>query len=487
MKTSIKILSGLTFLGLLLATAKVKSQGIDDALRFSEHQASGSARVMGIGGSQTAIGGDVSNIHGNPAGLGFFRKSEFSFTASYGNLQSRSTFLNQIQEDNTGNFALPNLSIVLSNMKDPLNRDKWRGHTFGISINRSHSLNRNFGYTSSRSGNSSLLDYYVNDYTNFGEPPLGDPAGLPLDVEIIEINSDNTFEKSDYAIGNPFQSELIENEGSRSQVTFSFGGNYDNKLFVGAAVGITSINFRSFKTYKESFIDESDIKALDYELRENLYQNGTGINLNLGMIYKPIDELNLGVSFRSPTWSRFEDEFDADLYAQFYDIEGDPEFENYETSDIYISTINLRSPMKISGGATFFFQKNGFITADVDYLDYSTMHFSSPDFSLDNANQEVNQFAEKVINYRIGGEYRFDIFRIRAGTGFYGDPLDEPDRDRSRIQYTGGIGVRLPKMYIDFGLVHSQFDSYYFSYPTADPNFVDNKQTTGFLTFGFNF
>ncbi len=487
MKTSNKLFIGLAFLGLLFVTVNARSQGIDDALRFSEHQASGSARVMGIGGSQTAIGGDVSNIHGNPAGLGFFRRSEFSFTASYGNWQSSSNYLNQIQEDNTGNFSLPNLSIIISNMKDPLNRDKWRGHTFGISINRSHSLNYDFGYTSNIRGNSSLLDFYVDDYTNFGEPPLGDPAGLPLDVEIIEIPSAGTFEKSDYATGNPFQSEFIENEGSRSQVNFSFGGNYANKLFVGAAVGVTSINFRSFKTYNESFFDDSEIRALDYELRENLYQNGTGINLNLGLIYKPIDELNLGLSFRSPTWTRFEDEFDADLFAQFYDIEGNPEFENFETSDIFISTINLRSPMKVSGGATFFFQKNGFITADIDYLDYSTMHLSSPDFSLEDANQEVNQFADKVINYRIGGEYRFDIFRIRAGTGFYGDPLDEPNMDRSRVQYTGGIGVRLPKMYIDFGLVHSQFDSYYFSYPIADPTMIDNKQTTGLLTLGFNF
>lgn len=75
-------------IGFLLGASSITptlAQTLEDALRYSQYNATGSARIMGIGGSQFAIGGDVSNISGNPAGLGFFRKSEFSFTPSYGN------------------------------------------------------------------------------------------------------------------------------------------------------------------------------------------------------------------------------------------------------------------------------------------------------------------------------------------------------------------------------------------------------------------
>src|SRR5690606_36368521 len=113
----------------------------EDALRYSQYRSTGSARIMGLGGTQTSLGGDVSNIHENPAGLGFFRRSEASFTGSYGNLESETTFMSQVQNNSTSNFALPNISVVISNTKAPLELGDWRGGSFGISINRIHSYN----------------------------------------------------------------------------------------------------------------------------------------------------------------------------------------------------------------------------------------------------------------------------------------------------------------------------------------------------------
>src|SRR5690554_2621809 len=232
----------------------------EDALRYSQHQSTGTARIMGIGGTQVSLGGDVSNISGNPAGLGFFRRSETSFTGSYGNWASETSFMGQIQDNSKNNFALPNIGVVISNVKAPLELGDWRGGSFGIGINRSRLYTNNFGYFSNIRGQSSLLDYYVDDYNAFGEPAIGDPAGLLLDVGIIRQNDSGIFEKDpDYAVGNPFQDESVENEGSQTQITFAYGGNYKNKLFIGGAVGITSINYLSTKTYNEEFLDENDL------------------------------------------------------------------------------------------------------------------------------------------------------------------------------------------------------------------------------------
>ncbi|WP_246581573.1 OmpP1/FadL family transporter [Echinicola shivajiensis] len=493
MRISIKTILGSVLLGVLSINLS-KAQTFDDALRYSYFNATGSARIMGLGGSQFALGGDISNISGNPAGLGFFRKSEFSLTPSYENWQSNSSFIDQKQSDNTGNFALPNVSIVLSTVKDPLNRDNWRGHSFGISINRISNFNNSYGYFSNIQGLNSLLDYYVDDYNEFGAPPVGDPAGLPLDVGIIGQNGNN-FYRSDYTYEPddfvdpiyPFQDEFIENEGSLSQITFAYGTNYKNKLFLGGSIGVTSFNFSSFKTYNEEFIDGNDNTSLYYSLRENLQHNGTGINLNAGLIYKPIDQINLGVSFSSPTWYRYDENFDADINAEFFDLEGNPENQEFAQSDIYYSVINLRTPTKLSAGAAFFINKNGFITADIDYLNYGSMHLSSPDYRLDGANDEIDNSAGNVLNYRVGAEYRIKILRLRAGTALYGDPYKNTEFDRTKAQYTGGIGVKLAKMYVDFAFVHSQFDTYYSPYPGADILSIDNKSNKGMLTLGFNF
>lgn len=163
------------------------------------------------------------------------------------------------------------------------------------------------------------------------------------------------------------------------------------------------------------------------------------------------------------------------------------ELENDAVSDIYLTTINLRSPMKISAGGTFFFNKNGFITADVDYVDYSSMNLRSPDFPMDTNNDDIRSLATSTINYRAGAEYRFDMFRIRAGAAFYGDPMNTDGMDRSMRQYSGGVGVRLANMYVDLGIIQTTNNSYYQSYPGASLASTKNNRLTGLLTLGFNF
>jgi long-subunit fatty acid transport protein len=67
----------------LLVTTQTYAQTIDDALIFSQENNGTSARIRGLGDAQTALGGDISAINGNPAGLGFFGRSDISATFNY--------------------------------------------------------------------------------------------------------------------------------------------------------------------------------------------------------------------------------------------------------------------------------------------------------------------------------------------------------------------------------------------------------------------
>lgn len=488
-----------------LGTSKAQIGYFEDALRFSQFRSTGSARIMGLGGAQMSLGGDISNIHTNPAGLGFFRRSEFSVTPSFGTWVTESNYLGQIQEDRTGNFAIPNLSLVISNPKGPLNTGAFRGGSFGISFNRSNHFNSQFGFFSDFEGETSIIDFFIQDASGIRESQIENfgLTGLAYTTFLInpiteDANGNQISDPTEYdsfVLGFPFQDENVITEGRTSQTTVSYGANFYNKIFVGGGLGLTSVNYTSRKTYGEEFFDEPLITT---KIDEFLNVSGFGANINLGVIYKPIDQLNLGLNFQSPTWYNFNERYEARMVNEFDNFFFEPENITLrsveESTPIVIGSYNLNTPLRLSGGATIFLGKSGFITADIDYLDYSASRINSRDFNPSGDNQEIRRLFGTTFNYRVGAEFRYDIWRFRGGYSYYGDPFVNSSFDRSTQQLSGGIGARLKKMYIDFALSASYFDQLYNSYPVIEGGRnvgpfteIRHKITTGSLTLGFNF
>ncbi|MCH7415321.1 long-chain fatty acid transporter [Belliella sp. R4-6] len=491
-----KLILGFLATGLILSESYAQTSYFEDALRFSQFNSTGSARIGAIGGAQMSLGGDISNVHGNAAGLGFFRRSEFSISPSFGTWNSESNFLGQFQDDRTPNFSIPNLGVVISRPKGELQPGSFRGGSFGISFNRTANFNSQFGYFSNLRSNNSLLDFYINQYTSFGEPPVGATDGLVLDIELVQGNPASGYVKDpEYVFGNPFSNETVITEGGINQTSFSYGANFNNKIFIGAGLGISSVNFFQNRIYEEEFLDPSNVTSLIYSIEDNTRINGFGANINFGIIYKPIETVNLGFNFKSPTWYRLNKETDANIIGDFFTTTGQVEFTERSDSDLFINTTTLSTPLTLSAGATFFVGKNGFISADVDYLDYSQNRISSRDFDTSFENSDIRNALGSTFNYRIGGEYRVNIWRLRGGYGFYGNPLVDESFDRTTQQITGGVGVKLKNMYVDFALINTQFNTLYNSYAIFNNSgqnvgpFTETKNnlTQGMLTLGFNF
>ena len=55
-------------------------QNESDALRYSTNSLVGTARSLALGGAYSAVGADLSAATLNPAGLGLYRRSDFSIT-----------------------------------------------------------------------------------------------------------------------------------------------------------------------------------------------------------------------------------------------------------------------------------------------------------------------------------------------------------------------------------------------------------------------
>ncbi|RIW17373.1 long-chain fatty acid transporter [Algoriphagus lacus] len=497
----------LTLSTISIAGAFAQSGYYEDAYRFGKSNPTGSARIIGIGGTQWSLGGDVSNIAGNPAGLGFFRSSEASISLGYSDWGVDTRYLGQSKSYNTTNFSLPNMSYVMASPKESLESGSFKGGAFGFSFQRIANFNTEYGYFSDELGESSIIDFYLDDAFGIPENQIENYGLTGLAYQTYQINPivfdengkpiDNPTSYDSFILGFPFQDENITQEGSANQITFSYGANFDHKFFVGGSLGIRTLSFSSFKTYNEEFVDQP---LANSSLRENLFINGAGVNVNLGVIYKPIDYLNLGFIFQSPTWYGLNEEYEAGMtanYNNYYFEQEDITLGRQEAiTDLVISNYGLNTPLKIGGGATFFIGKNGFISADVDWVDYSAGRINSNDFDEGPDNQVINDIYTSTINYRIGGEAKFDMFRVRAGYAHFGDPFsNSPGFDQSTQQISGGIGVRIKSFSIDFALVNQKFNALYRSYQVLDEdgfNYgplteLENNITSGVLTLGFNF
>ena len=67
---------------LLLGSGSMFAQGEMDAYKFSQYDLNGTARYLSMGGAFGALGGDISAMRTNPAGLAIYRSSEIVTTVS---------------------------------------------------------------------------------------------------------------------------------------------------------------------------------------------------------------------------------------------------------------------------------------------------------------------------------------------------------------------------------------------------------------------
>ncbi|MEK0442555.1 MAG: hypothetical protein RL403_1533 [Bacteroidota bacterium] len=500
----------ISFLCLCLFTtgpAVAQSGYFEDAYRFSKTTPAGSARIVGVGGTQWSLGGDVSNLAGNPAGLGFFRSSEASLSLGYDLWSADASYLDQTKSYRTSDFSLPNLSFVGANPKGALEKGAFKGGGWGFSIQRIANFSNEFGYYSDKSGESSIIDFYLNDASGVPESQI-ETRGLtglayqtylinPITVDAGGKPITNPREYDSFVLGFPFQDENVRQKGSASQLNFGYGANFNHKLFLGASLGIRSLEFSSKKEYNEEFGDQPLINS---SLNESLFINGTGVNLNLGLIYKPIDYVNLGIVLQTPTWFAMNEEYEANITANYDNYYFAPEDKTLGTetavSDIFLSNYGLNTPFKVGGGATVFLGKHGFISADVDWVDYSSARLSSRDFNEDPDNQVIQDLYGSTVNYRFGAEGKLVNWRIRAGYAHMGDPfLGNSEFNQSTQQISGGIGIQFDALKVDFSLVNQNFNTLYRSYKVLDNNGVNygplteikNSITSAVITVGFNF
>ena len=475
-----------------------------DALRFSQTSIYGTARFRAIGGAGSVLGGDLGAAMLNPAGLGMFNRSQFVFTPNLDFKSFETDFLdNSIHNENT-RFGIGNFGLALNFNKGDLEPGGWRGGTLAFTYNRVNTFNQNLVY-SAYNGNSSIIDAMLNRADGYFPEELGGIEQVGYDHYLINPVPGAEDIYVSFVEGFPVQQERISKRGSMDQFNISFGGNFDDKVYLGAGIGFTSSDYNYRRVYTEDFDDPA---LSQFQIDERLDVTGTGINMNLGVIVRPTNFMRIGASITTPTWYNFSEEGDVIYRSDFnnYDVANftddngnrlilEDTVLNFQESstDIYFSDYNIRTPMKFNAGVAFFIGKNGFITADVEHLNYSNAHVSSLDFNAEKDNSTIENIYQSSTNFRIGGEYRYNIFRFRLGYAALGDPYKAlfDGLDRSRTVVSGGVGMNIGKYFFDLTLAETAFKDSFTSYAFVDGTgptaITKSKITNASLTFGLNF
>jgi hypothetical protein len=495
---------------------------IDNALLFSRIRPGGSARIQALGGAQTSLGGDYSSAFSNPAGLGMFNKSEFTITPAVTFSKSSSTYLGNTTDQTKSGFNIPGVSLVYHH--DTGKETGFIGGAFSITMNRLNDFNRDFRYSASNN-ESSLIDYFINDADGLNPQSMlwtgtnpGDNfftlTGLAYNNYLI---SDNKLPNGDYeyrSVLSPLpaenglpaevrtvdQQEISESSGAQTQWSIAYGANFSDKFFLGATLGMASIRYKIHQYFTESnfrySLDEKYNPLDNFKTDEEYNIRGSGINLTLGAILRPVDFLQVGISYATPTYYNMVDNYNAriDSHWNTFDIDNEnyptQEFVNEKFGQPLTSEYDLVTPARLNAGVTFI-SKLGFITFDIEQTNYAGAKYQSNiDANFDSENSSIKAEYEKVYNLRTGVEYRHENYRVRAGVSYMPDPFTFNEINQSITTLSGGLGYRGKKYFVDLAAVVSNMDRSRSPYFVNGPDPVAYQKFTSanyMLTFGFFF
>jgi len=478
-----------------------------DALRYSQDILGGDARYAAMGGAFCAVGGDLSTLAYNPAGIAVFNKSQIEITPGL-TLQSTNANYNGASNVNeASSINLQNIGIVGTwkvRKKDKDDEGGWKSYNFGFAYNRLNNFNDNITIQG-KSNNSTMLDPLTSaangtSYTNL-EPFLLSPAfnsGL-LDT-LPGTNASQYFNIIQSALnsGNGYyiqQTENITTTGSMGEFDFSFGGNYGDKLFIGGTFGIVNLNYSGTDAYTETAeYTDATYGFQNYSYIQNVTTSGTGYNFKLGFIYRLMDWLRVGGAINSPTFFNMNNSFSTEWTANY----GPSPYSGPDGTQVtgLGSQINynssLTTPLKAIGGAAAIINNQGIVSVDYEYVNYSTISINSSDLGPQYTaavNSEIGQDFIQASNLKFGFEWVLYPVSFRLGYDIYGNPYNQGTVGFASVRntYSAGIGLKVNNAFFDLAYTLMQYNEQPELYSGSNPTTLKTNITNVMFTLGYNF
>jgi hypothetical protein len=491
----------IVFIFLMVLTVNtVYSQLIQDAVRYSQDNISGTARFRAMSGAFGALGGDISSVSVNPAGSAVFNYNQIGF--SFGNHSSNnvSNYFGTTSAARDSSFEMNQFGAVFV-FKANNSSSNVSKFTLGVTYENSNNFD-NFIYSNGTNPTTSVANYFLS-YAN--GVPLNVITGLPYSsmnfaeqqafmgyegyvINPISTTPNNTVYTSNVPSGEYYQQNFTSTSGYNGKLVFNAAAQINNNFHLGLNLNSHFVDFFQITSFYESNDNDPQNGLQRVQFDNSLLTYGNGFSFQVGTIIKVVGGLRFGLTYDSPIWYNLTDE--TTQYLTSIDTQNGESFSNVVNPGIIniFPTYGINTPWKASTALAYVFGKTGLISVDYAYKDYNSLRFSpSGDLYFNNLNIEMSAILKSTSEIRVGAEYRIKNFSLRGGYRFEESPYVNRTTLGDLYSFSTGIGYDLGPMKIDFAYSNTQRTSNqgFFSQGLTSPAQVKNQVDSFFVTFLF--
>lgn len=480
----------ISFIAMLLVGSilTLDAQNEMQALRFSQYNPFGTARYAAQGGAIGALGSDFTSVVTNPAGLGLYRSSEFSFSPSFYWVNTSSDFMGARADESRLKFNVGSIGMVNAITSDKSNGIVGAAYALGyntlVNYNNSTTIR-------GISENSSLLDDFT--WHANADPDNLSPFYEQLAFDTYLMPYDETAETywHDMQLDGYGQQlyRLSQQSGYIGEYSLSGAFNFSNLLYFGATVGIHAVRFYEDIYHTETDHDDHVLDFDSFRFREFNSTRGWGYTARFGMILRPIHMLRIGASFQLPTYYHLTDEKYTDMNSYWDSSSGIEDASEGSPNGIY--DYKLKTPFRANANASLILSKLATLSAGYEYVDYSAASLDAYDYKFFDENDQIRQAFRVAHNLKAGAEIRLSSLYLRGGVQYLMSPFTDTRNDAETWVYSGGFGIRIQKGYFDISYSRSSRSEVYGMYSYAPgANEVSLNEINGnnlMFTVGFKF
>lgn len=452
-----------TFILFLCAALAIPAaaQSWDQAQKFSENIYGGTARSIAMGNAFTAVGGDLGSIGINPAGGAVAGYSQFIITPSLSITATQAQGYDSAGLDPIGlgdrvftgytRVKMPNIGFMI-------NMDTGRRHglkrvSFGFVSNatndytyRANASGSYFGKYSYSGSLASLAQGYTpqaigGDWYNTGyglEPDWSAMMGARSHI-FDHVGENQYLGVTDLMVGGKpeaagqlFQRYGYQTRGYKHDVVINISTNFNDKFYLGANFGFTTLSYLESEYWEEMPDDPSTFPQIEYDggatlatlnsiLAKRSYGvTGTGVYFKAGFLWRPFAGFRLGAAIQTPTLMNMTGRLtwygETNLKGIYFSPSKSPE-------DEWIYA--LRMPFRWNVGLAYSFGSFAVLSVDYEMADYSMCgyrgrnEFGYSAGSWKDQNADIKDALGLGHNIRAGLEFRpMESLAIRVGYNF---------------------------------------------------------------------
>ncbi|MBO5252045.1 MAG: hypothetical protein J6B31_08680 [Bacteroidaceae bacterium] len=507
--------------GLMMSMVATAQNAYDAQIALGS-ELNGTARFIGMGGAMGALGGDISVMGTNPAGIGIYRRNDFSISFGANNTATESAFKGSSMKEDRTKASFDQVGFVYSYKVG--NETSLRYVNFGFNYHKSMNFNRLFSMGGMLDGlsqswqlaqemdnagmNETVYDeiwnaaeYNINPYQKYWNqyPVLGI---MGTDMGVVDFY--------DGALGWPGYSNRFysEEKGGISQYDFNVAFNIEDRVYVGATLGVYDLKYDRYSSYSEELDNDNGEENGNYSL-ENYYRlEGTGVDLKLGVIVRPFEEspFRVGLAIHTPTWYDLSESYNATMSSDIYaydDAYTTTLSDNFDpTYTIYDYRMQTPWKFNINAGTTF----AGLVAlgAEYEYQDYSSAKLEDVEGYELGGQSSVEANLKGVHTFRVGMEARLaPQVSLRAGYNYSSAMFNKDaynalevyrtNTDFNNIQerntLTCGLGYRGNVIYADLAYKYDMYKSEFYAFDDINlpKTNVDNTRHQLVFTLGAQF